>query len=174
VTLKTLVTGVAAAALVGGAAAGVTSIASPAGSDVAGLAAPAASGSVAVQPVVWDIPMPQAPAPDLQAPLLQTLQALASGGSFAGKASYIQGGIGRVEGIAADRAYNKAAAEGKFPLSFNIANIDSNGAVATADVTATSNLGTSATQSVQFVAGPSPSGWQISKASALNLLSAAG
>jgi hypothetical protein len=163
VTLKTLVTGVAAVAAVGGAAAGVTSIAS----DVT-------SPSPAVQPVVWDIPMPQAPAPDLQAPLLQTLQALASGGSFAGKASYIQGGIGRVEGIAADRAYNKAAAEGKFPLSFNIANIDSNGAVATADVTATSNLGTSATQSVQFVAGPSPSGWQISKASALNLLSAAG
>jgi hypothetical protein len=163
VTLKTLVTGVAVAALVGGAAAGVTSIASP-----------AVSSAPAVQPVVWDIPMPQAPAPDLQGALLQTLQALSAGGSFAGKASYIQGGIGRVEGIAADRAYNKAAAEGKFPLSFNIANIDSDGAVATADVTATSNLGTSATQSVQFVAGPSPSGWQISKASALNLLSAAG
>jgi hypothetical protein len=162
VTLKSLVTGVAAAALVGGAAAGVTSIASPVGSH-----------AVAVQPVVWDIPMPQAPAPDLQGPLLQTLQVLAGGGSFAGKAAYIQGGIGRIESIAADRAYNKAAAEGKFPLTFNIANIDSDGGVATADVTATSALGTSATQSVQFVAGPSPSGWQISKASALNLLSAA-
>ena len=161
-TLKSLVTGVAAAALVGGAAAGVTSIASPVGSQ-----------AVAVQPVVWDIPMPQAPAPDLQAPLLQTLQVLAGGGSFAGKAPYIQGGIGRIESIAADRAYNKAAAEGKFPLTFNIANIDSDGGVATADVTATSALGTSATQNVQFVAGPSPTGWQISKASALNLLSAA-
>jgi hypothetical protein len=163
VTLKTLVTGVAAVAAVGGAAAGVTSIAS----DVT-------SPSPAVQPVVWDVPMPQAPAPDLQAPLLQTLQALASGGSFAGKAPYIQGGIGRIEGIAADRAYNNAAAEGKFPLTFNIANIDSDGAMATADVTATSALGASATQNVQFVPGPSPSGWQISKASALNLLSAAG
>jgi hypothetical protein len=165
VTLKTLVTGMAAAALVGGVAAGVTSIASSAELD---LAAPA------VQPVVWDIPMPQAPAPDLQAPLVQTLQALAGGGSFAGKASYIQGGIGRVEGIAADRAYNNAAAEGKFPLTFNVANIDQQGGVASADVTATSALGTSATQNVQFVAGPSPTGWQISKASALNLLSAAG
>ena len=75
-TLKTLVTGVAAAALVGGAAAGVTSIASP-----------TVSSAPAVQPVVWDIPMPQAPAPELQAPLLQTLQALAGGGSFSGKAS---------------------------------------------------------------------------------------
>jgi hypothetical protein len=174
VTLKTLVTGVAAAALVGGAAAGVTSIASPTDSDVAGLAAPAAPAALAVQPVVWDIPMPQAPAPELQAPLLQTLQALAGGGSFSGKASYIQGGIGRIEGIAADRAYNNAAAEGKFPLTFNLANIDQQGGVASADVTATSALGTSDTQNVQFVAGPSPSGWQIAKTSALSLLSAAG
>jgi len=163
VTLKTLVTGVAAAALVGGAAAGVTFIAFP-----------AVSSAPAVQPVVWDVPMPQAPAPDLQGPLLQTLQALASGGSFAGKAPYIQGGIGRIESIAADRAYTNAAQEGKFPLTFNIANIDSDGATASADVTATSALGTSATQSVQFVTGPSPSGWQIAKASALDLLSAAG
>ena len=162
-TLKTLVTGMAAVAVVGGAAAGVTSVASP-----------AVSSAPAVQPVVWDIPMPQAPAPDLQGPLLQTLQALAGGGSFAGKASYIQGGIGRVEGIAADRAYNKAAADGKFPLTFGLANINQEGGVANADVTATSALGTSATQNVQFVAGPSPTGWQISKASALNLLSAAG
>ena len=165
-TLKTLVTGVAAAALVGGAAAGVTSIAFSAGSS-----APAA---VAVQPVVWDIPMPQAPAAQLKAPLLQTLQALAGGGSFAGKASYIQGGIGRIEGIAADRAYNRAAAEGKFPLTFDVANIDDVGGVVSADVTATSALGTTATQNVQFVPGPSPSGWQISKESALSLLSAAG
>jgi hypothetical protein len=168
VTLKTLVTGVAAAALVGGAAAGVTSIASPAGLD---LAAPAA---VAVQPVVWDVPMPQTPETDLQASLLQTLQALAGGGSFSGKAPYIQGGIGRIESIAADRAYNRAAAEGKFPLTFNVDHIVQQEGGATADVTATSALGTSATQNVQFVAGPSPSGWQISKASAMNLLSAAG
>ena len=165
-TLKTLVTGVAAAALVGGAAAGVTSIAFSAGSS--------APGAVAVQPVVWDIPMPQAPPAQLEAPLLQTLKALAGGGSFVGKASYIEGGIGRIEGIAADRAYNRAAAEGKFPLTFNVANIDDAGGVVSADVTATSALGTTASQNVQFVPGPSPSGWQISKESALSLLSAAG
>jgi hypothetical protein len=163
VTLKTLVTGVAGAALVAAAAAGVTSVAPP-----------AVSSAPAVQPVVWDIPMPQAPAPELQSPLLQTLQVLAGGGSFSGKAPYIQGGIGRIESIAADRAYSKAAAEGKFPLTFNIANIDQEGGVANADVTATSALGTTATQTVQFVAGPSPSGWQISKQSAMSLLSAAG
>ena len=162
-TVKTLVTGVVTAALVGGVAAGVTSV-----------ALPASSPAPAVQPVVWEIPMPQTPAPELQAPLLQTLQALAAVGSFLGKGPYIEGGIGRIESIAADRAYNKAAAEGKFPLTFAIANIDQEGPNATADVTATSALGTTATQNVQFVAGPSPTGWQISKDSALNLLSAAG
>jgi len=160
VTLKTLVTGVAAAALVAGVAAGVTSIASPA--------------TTAVQPVVRDIPMPAAPAPELQAPLLGTLQALAGAGSFYGKAPYIEGGIGRIESIAADREYSKAAAEGKFPLTFNLANIDQEGDVATADVTATSATGGTATQNVQFVAGPSPTGWQIAKASAMSLLQAAG
>jgi hypothetical protein len=110
----------------------------------------------------------------LQAPLLGTLQALAGAGSFSGKASYIQGGIGRFESIAADRAYSKAAAAGKFPLTFNIANIDQEGGVATADVTATSALGATATQNIQFVAGPSPTGWQIAKSSALSLLSSAG
>lgn len=159
-TLKTLVTGVAAAALVGGVAAGVTSIASPA--------------AMAVQPVVRDIPMPAAPAPELQAPLLGTLQALAGAGSFYGKAPYIEGGIGRIESIAADREYSKAAAEGKFPLTFSLANIDQEGGVATADVTATSATGGTATQNVQFVAGPSPTGWQIAKASAMSLLQAAG
>ena len=163
-TLKTLVTGfitaAGAAIVVGGAAAGVTSIASS-----------GPSSPPAVEPVVFGVPLPQQPAPELQAPLTQTLQALAGGGSFSGKAPYIQGGIGRVETIAADRAYNKAAAEGKFPLTFTVANIDQQGGVASADVTATSATGGTATQNIQFVAGPSPSGWQISKASAMALLS---
>ena len=46
--------------------------------------------------------------------------------------------------------------------------------MATADVTATSATGGTATQNVQFVAGPSPTGWQIAKASAMSLLQAAG
>lgn len=163
-TLKPLVTGfvasAAVAAVVGGAAAGVTSLASS-----------TISAAPAVQPVVFDAPLPQTPAPDLAAPLTQTLQALANGGSFSGKAPYIQGGIGRIESIAADRAYSKAASEGKFPLTFNVVNIEDDGGVAYADVTATSALGGTATQNIQFIAGPSPTGWQISKASALNLLS---
>jgi hypothetical protein len=163
VTLKSLVTGVAAAALVGGAAAGVTSIASPAGSQ-----------APAVQPVVWDIPMPQAPAPDLQAPLLQTLQALGAPGLSASKAPFIQGGIGRIEGRVADTKLREAQADGKFPLSFTLANIDQNGDIVTADVTATAANGGVATQNIQFVPGPSPTGWQMSKQSLMALMSAVG
>ena len=88
-TLKLLATGVAAAAVIGGAAAGVTSVAS---------STPVASP--AVQPVVFGAPLPQTPAPELQSQLVATLDALQSGGSFSGaKASYIEGGLGRIEGI---------------------------------------------------------------------------
>ncbi|KUH99930.1 hypothetical protein [Mycobacterium sp. IS-3022] len=162
-TLKSLVTGVAAVAVVGGAAAGVTSIAS---SNVA--------SAPAVTPVVWDIPMPQTPAPELEGPLLQTLQALGSGGTSAGKAPYVQGGIGRIEGRLADSKLREAAAEGKFPLTFSVANIDQNGAVVSADVTATAATGGTASQNIQFVPGPSPTGWQMSKQSLMALLSSVG
>ena len=166
--LKTLVTGVAAAAVVAAAAGGVTSIASSMGSG-------APSPITAVQPVVLGIPMPAAPAPDLQTPLLQTLNGLAGGGSFSGtKGSYIEGGLGRIESRAADSKYKDAAAKGYFPLSFNVADIDQNGNVASANVTARANSGASTTQPVTFVAGPSPTGWQISKQSALALLTSVG
>jgi hypothetical protein len=178
VTLKSLVTGsmtwAAAAAVVGGAAAGVTSIASLASPAVPDSAVPAA---VAIQPVVFDIPMPEAPAPELEGPLVNTLNALAGPGSFSpsgNKAAYIQGGTGRIEGITADRAYNNAVRDGKFPLSFALSNIDQNATTVTATVTATAANGGSATQDVVFVAGPSPSGWQIEKGSALSLLSSVG
>jgi hypothetical protein len=166
VTLKSLVTGVAVAAVVGGAAAGVTSIASP------GL-----SAAPAVQPVVWDIPTPQAPAPDLHDALLTTLDALAAPGTFAPKgikATYIQGGTGRIEGITADRAYNNAAAQGKFPLRFLITDINQVDGSATANVTATAADGVARTENVQFFLEPVSGHWQLSKASALSLLSSAG
>jgi hypothetical protein len=168
VTLKALVTGVAAVAVVGGAAAGVTSTAASTVLDSA------ASATVTVTPVVWGTPMPQAPAPDLEGPLLQTLQALGTGGTSAGKAPYVQGGIGRVEGRIADTKLREAAAEGKFPLSFALANIDQNGPVVSADVTATAATGGTASQNIQFVSGPSPTGWQMSKQSLMALLSAVG
>jgi hypothetical protein len=163
VTLKALVSGAAAAVVIAGAAAGVTSIAS---SDV--------NTSPRVAPVVWDIPMPETPAPELQGPLLQTLQALGAPGLSAGKAPYIQGGIGRIEGRVADSKLRDAQAEGKFPLSFSVINVDQNGPVVTADVTATAANGGVASQNIAFVPGPSPTGWQMSKQSLMALLSAVG
>jgi hypothetical protein len=163
VTKKLLATGIAAAAIIGGAAAGVTSVA---------FSSPAASP--AVLPVVFGAPMPQAPAPELQGQLVATLDALQGGGSFSGaKASYIQGGLGRFEGITADRAFGNASAKGLFPLTFAVADIDQEGPVATANVTATAANGATASQPVEFIAGPSPTGWQVTKSSALSLLSAA-
>lgn len=167
-TLKSLVTGfltaAAGAAVVAAAAGGVTSIASGAPSQ-----------APAIQSVVWDIPLPQAPAPDLQAPLTATLAGLAGPGSFGGaKGSYVEGGLGRIETITADRAYRNAADKGYFPLNFTLDGIDQNGAFATANVTATANNGATSSLPVTFIAGPSPTGWQISKSSALSLLSAVG
>ena len=120
-TLKTLVTGVAAAAAVGGAAVGVTSIASP-----------AITAAPAVKPVVWDIPMPLAPAPDLKGPIEQTVNILGSGGSFSGKQAYIAG-LGRFTGKGVEVKYNDAVAKGYLPLNATVlGDPDLNGNVATA------------------------------------------
>jgi hypothetical protein len=163
VTPKSLVTGMAAVALVAAAAGGVTSIASS--------VSPAAP---VVTPVVWDVPMPQAPAPELQAPLTQTLNGLVAPGSYSYKQAYIQGGLGRIETRVADRKYADAAAKGYFPVTFAVADIDSDGTAVTANVTATTALGTTASQPITFVPGPSPSGYQISKESALAIMSSMG
>ena len=94
-------------------------------------------------------------------------------GRSGAKASYIEGGLGRIEGITADRAFSNASAKGLFPLSFTVVDIDQEGPVATANVTATAANGATASQPVEFIAGPSPTGWQVTKSSALSLLSAA-
>jgi hypothetical protein len=105
---------------------------------------------------------------------VSTLSALSGPGSFAGKVSYVQGGLRGYEVKAADIKYASAASRGYFPLNFVVNNIDQNGPVANASVTATAQNGAGATQNVTFIAGPSPTGWQVSKQSALALLSAVG
>lgn len=162
-TLKALVSGAAAAVAIAGAAAGVTSIAS---SDV--------MNTPRVAPVVWDIPLPEQPPTDVEGPLLATLQALGAPGLSASKAAYIQGGIGRIEGRVADSKLREAQAEGKFPLSFSLKNVQPSGAGFTADVTATAANGGVASQNIAFVPGPSPTGWQMSKQSLMALMSAVG
>lgn len=165
-TLKSLVNsltaGAAATVLAGAAAVGVTSIA-------------VGSGIASASPAPVNAPLPAAPAPELQGPLMSTLSALAGPGSFSGaKSSYVQGGLGRIEARVADSGYSNAAAKGYFPLTFTIADIDQNGPVATAFVTAASPAGQVASQPLTFIAGPSPTGWQLSKSSAMALISAVG
>ena len=72
----------------------------------------------------------------------------------------------------ADAKYNQKAAEGYFPLTFDVADVDQNGDSATANVTATAATGATASMPLTFVEGPSPSGWQLSKESVGALLSA--
>lgn len=166
--LKSLATGVATAAgavaIVGAAAAGVTSVATTT------TAASATATSVAVQPMSWDVPMPAAPAPQLQGALTQTLTAL-TGGSFS---PYVEGGLGRGEQILADRAYRNAQAKGYFPVTFNVADIDQNGPVATANVTATAANGAVTSRPLTFLSAPSPTGWVVQKGTAMAFLSALG
>ena len=162
-TLKSLVNsltaGAAATMLAGAAAVGVTSIA-------------VGSGIASASPAPVNAPLPAAPAPELQGPLMSTLSALAGPGSFSGaKSSYVQGGLGRIEARVADSGYSNAAAKGYFPLTFTIADIDQNGPVATAFVTPAGQV---PSQPLTFIAGPSPTGWQLSKSSAMALISAVG
>lgn len=161
-TLKTLATGIAAVAVVGAAAAGVTSI------------APTSVASPRVQPVVFGAPMPMAPAPEIAGALTQTVNALGAGGSFSGKAAYIQG-LGTGMSIIAGRQYNGLVARGYFPLTATIdgGTIDQNGPTATALVSATAANGASGRQTLTFVQGPSPTGWQLSQQSLLALSSLA-
>jgi hypothetical protein len=150
VTLKSLVTGMAVAAVVGGAAAGVTSIASPAISSAS--------------PVAFGAPLPTAPAPEIEGELTQTVNALGSGGSFRGKSPYIQG-LGRFTGKGAEIKYNDAVAKGYLPLTATVSTPDLNGNVATTNVTATLANGQVRSMPLSFVRGASPTGWQLSSQS---------
>ena len=158
-TLKTLVTGVAAAAVVGGAALGVTSIASG-----------SLSAAPAVQPVVFDIPLPlDTPCGATEDQLRGVLDSLAApGGSFSSsKSGLVQGGVGIIEGKTADRLLRNAYQEGSLPVAFDIAPpiCGPGGTSATALVSAAGR-----SQNVTFVneAGV----WKLSRGSATTVLSA--
>ena len=162
-TLKTLVTGVAAAAMVGAAAAGVTSIASG-----------PLTAMPAVQPVVFDIPLPLQPAADVPSTdqLMAVLNGLANPNvPFRSKDGLVEGGVGIVEGKAADKVMAGAAQDGTLPNSFVIDGIaPARPGLATATVTASGPALAPTTQTVTFV---NQGGWRLSRASATSLLQAA-
>jgi hypothetical protein len=163
VSLKSLTTGVAAATLVGAAAAGVISIAST---------APTAN-TPAVTPVVFGVPLPLDPVGDVPTAdqLAGLLNSLADPNvPFRSKGGLVEGGVGIIEGRTADALMRNAAAQGKLPLTFQVANIVPAGpGAATADVTASGPSG-SVTQNITFV---QQGGWKLSRGSAMSLLQAA-
>lgn len=93
--------------------------------------------------------------------------------SFANKGSLVEGGIGGTEARIADHKLKKAAEHGDLPLSFSVTNIQPAAAgSATADVSVSGpKLSSPVTQNVTFV---NQGGWMLSRASAMELLQAAG
>ncbi len=160
-SFKILATSVAAAAIVAGAAAGLTSIA---------FSGPVAAP--AVQPAVFGVPLPLDPAVDVPAAsdLTGVLYGLADPSvPFQSKGYLVEGGIGLVEGRAADGLMKNAVAKGMLPLSFSVSNIAAAGpGAATASITASGPTMSPTTQSITFV---NQGGWKLSRSSASTVLS---
>jgi hypothetical protein len=171
VRIKSVTTGLAALAAVGAAATGATSI------------APVAAGSPAqVQPAAVGAPLPQnpppAPAPGANIPTAGQLTGLLNNLAdpnvpFANKSNLVEGGISGTEAHLADHELKKAAKKGDLPLAFNVTNIQPGApGSATADVAVSGpKLPSPVTQSVTFV---NQGSWMLSRASAMELLQAAG
>ncbi|MGI9123556.1 MAG: hypothetical protein ACR2JM_02225 [Mycobacterium sp.] len=150
----------AAAAIAGGAAAGVAAL-----DPITTIASPA------VQPVVFGTPMPLDPAADVPTAdqLTVVLNSLADPGiPFASKAYLVEGGIGRLEARTADAIMRNAVAKGQMPLNFSITGIVPAGpGIATANVTAAGPGMPPTTQTITFV---DQGGWKLSRSSASTVL----
>jgi hypothetical protein len=167
-TMRFIATTVAALAVIGGAAAGITSIAPPNGLAEAQLAAVGA-------------PLPQDPPPLPPAPGLPTPDQLSGlcaqvtdpGVSYTNKTSMVQNGITPDEGRVADHDLRKAFRDGKFPEQFAVTNIQPAGPnVATADVAISGpKLAGPVTKNLAFV--NQGGNWVLQHDSALALVQAA-
>src|SRR5689334_6112593 len=122
-SVKSVATGVAALTAIGGAAAGVASIAAPIGLDQVQLAAVGA-------PLPQD-PPPPPPAPPGAPGQLPTADQLANlctqvtdpGVNYRDKTNLVENGIPQNEGMVADHDLRKAYRNGNFPEQFNVTNI---------------------------------------------------
>jgi len=126
----------------------------------------------AITPVVFGAPLPLDPAADVPTAdqLNSVLYGLADPSvSFQTKGYLVEGGIGLIEGRAADGVMKNAVAKGMLPLSFSVSNITAAGpGAATASVTASGPTLAPTTQSITFV---DQGGWKLSRASATTVLS---
>jgi len=170
-TVKAVATGLAALAIVGGVAAGVASAATP------------SARAAGVRLATVGAPLPQDPPPAQPSAaanvptsdqLTGVLNSLADPSvSFTSKSNLVQGGISGMEAHVADKKLQKAAKNGDLPLAFDVKNIQPAAAgSATADVAVSGpKLPSPVTQNVTFV---NQGGWVLSRASAMELLQAAG
>lgn len=173
-SVKAIATGVAALGAIGAAAIGVTSIASV-----------SAVSAADVQLAAVGAPLPQDPPPAVPAPapganlptsdqLTGVLNSLADPSvPFANKSNLVEGGISGTQAHLADHEFKKAAEKGDLPLSFNIGNIQPGapGSV-TADVSISGpKIPNPVTQNITFI---NQGGWVLSRASAMQLIQAAG
>lgn len=120
-SVKSIATGVAALTVIGGAAAGVASIAAPIGLDQVQLAAVGA-------PLPQDPPPPPPPGAPGQLPTADQLANLCNqvtdpGVNYRDKNNLVENGIPQNEGMVADHDLRKAYRNGNFPEQFNVTNI---------------------------------------------------
>lgn len=149
----------------------------------------AAVGTASVTPVpapvqlaAFGAPLPQspppAPIPGASLPTAGQLTGLLNSLAdpsvpFANKSNLVEGGISGTEAHVADHQLKKAAKNGDLPLAFNVTNIQQGApGSATADVAVSGpKLPNPVTQNVTFV---NQGSWMLSRASAMELLQAAG
>jgi hypothetical protein len=165
--VKSIAAGVAALAVIGGAPAGMASMAQQTG-----------VGQVRLAAVGAPLPQNPPPAPGANVPTADQLTGLLNSLAdpsvpFANKSNLVEGGISGTEAHMADRKLNKAAKNGDLPLAFNVTNIQPGApGAATADVAVSGpKIPSPVTQNVTFV---NQGGWMLSRASAMELLQAAG
>jgi hypothetical protein len=161
--MKSIAIAAAAFAVVGGAAAGITALATPSGLTAVQLTAVGA-------PLPQDPPVPNLPTPDQLANLCN--QATDPGVSYTTKTNLVENGITPDEGHVADHDLRKAYREGKFPETFNVTNIVPAGPNAAADV-AISGPKFAGPVSKQLMFVNQGGNWVLSHDSALALIQAA-
>jgi hypothetical protein len=163
--VKSIATHVAALAAIGGAAAGLVSIAPN-------------TNPPQLQLSAVGVPLPQdpvpAPAPDASLPTASQVSGLLSSltdpsVSFVDKGNLVEGGIGGMQAHIADGELQKAAKNGDLPLTFNVSNIQPAApGSATADVAFSGpKLPSPVTENVTFV---NQGSWILSRHSAVQLV----
>jgi hypothetical protein len=171
-SVKLFATGVAALAVVGGAAAGVASVVAPSGLPSVQLASVGAPLPEDPPPVPPPAAGTNVPTPDQLTGLLNSLADPKV--SFTKKSNLIEGGISGTEAHMADHELKKAAKNGDLPLAFDVTNVQPGTAPgsATADVAVSSpKLPIPVTQNITFV---NQGAWILSRASAMQLLQSLG